>query len=142
QPYNIPLIAARADVHSALSGLAGWMLSPPSAALSTGSLSAGAIDRYDTCPLQFKLQREWKIPGSVSANLLYGNVAHQVLKDYFDAIVAGRPRTAEQSVALFVELMLAAPFDDAHQCDLYLAKGKTEIPDFVAAQQSAPPPRV
>src|SRR5207302_3591323 len=137
QPYNIPLIAARADVHSALSGLAGWMLSPPSAALSTGSLSAGAIDRYDTCPLQFKLQREWKIPGSVSANLLYGNIAHQVLKDYFDAVVAGKARSAEQSVALFVELMTASPFDDVHQRDLYLAKGTIEIAEFVATQQGA-----
>ncbi len=142
RPYNIPLIAARAETHPPVSGLADWLLRPPSGALALGPLSAGAIDRYDTCPLQFKLQREWKIPGSVSANLLYGNIAHQVLRDYFDAVLAGKPRTSEQSVALFVELMSSSTFEDAHQRDLYLAKGKVEIADFVAAQQSAPAPKV
>jgi DNA helicase-2/ATP-dependent DNA helicase PcrA len=142
RPYNIPLLAARAELHPPVSGLADWLMRPPSAALALGPLSAGAIDRYDTCPLQFKLQREWKIPGSASANLLYGNVAHQVLKEYFDSIVAGKPRTAEQSVALLVELMTAAPFDDAHQRDLYLAKGKSEIADFVEVQHSTPSPKV
>src|SRR3954468_6686973 len=141
RPFTIPMLTARAEPHPT-SGIGAWLLRPPSAMLADGPLSAGAIERYDTCPLQFKLQREWKIPGSVSANFLYGNVAHQVLKDYFDAIVAGKPRTAEQSVTLFVEMMAAAPFDDAHQRDLYLAKGKVEIPDFVAAQQSAPAPKV
>ena len=141
RPFTIPMLTARAELQPS-SGVGAWLLGPPSATLVDGPLSAGAIDRYDTCPLQFKLQREWKIPGSVSANLLYGNVAHQVLKDYFDAVVAGKARTAEQSVALFSELMNASPFDDGHQRDLYLAKGKVEIADFVAAQQTAPAPKV
>jgi RecB family exonuclease len=38
--------------------------------------------------------------------------------------------------------MTAAPFDDAHQRDLYLAKGKSEISDFVAVQHSTPSPKV
>jgi len=141
RPFTIPMLTARAEPQPS-SGVGSWLLRPPFATLADGPLSAGAIDRYDTCPLQFKLQREWKIPGSVSANLLYGNTAHQVLKDYFDALLAGKPRTAEQSVAVFIEMMAAAPFDDAHQRDLYLAKGKTEIAEFVAAQQSAPAPKV
>ena len=141
QPFTIPMLTARAESQPS-SGIGAWLLRPPSAALATGSLSAGAIERYDNCPLQFKLQREWKIPGSVSANLLYGNVAHQVLKDYFDAVIAGTPRSAEQSLALFVEMMAAAPFDDAHQRDLYIAKGKGEIAEFVAAQMAAPFPKV
>jgi ATP-dependent exoDNAse (exonuclease V) beta subunit (contains helicase and exonuclease domains) len=141
QPFTIPMLTARAEAQPS-SGIGAWLLRPPSAALATGSLSAGAIERYDNCPLQFKLQREWKIPGSVSANLLYGNIAHQVLKDYFDAVIAGKPRTAEQSVALFVEMMAAVPFDDTHQRDLYIAKGKSEIADFAAAQTAAPLPKV
>src|SRR4051812_13745179 len=141
RPFTIPMLTARAEPQPS-SGVGAWLLRPPFATLVDGPLSAGAIDRYDTCPLQFKLQREWKIPGSVSANLLYGNTAHQVLKDYFDAMLAGKPRTAEQSIAVFVEMMAAPPFDDAHQRDLYLAKGKAEIADFIAAQQSAPAPKV
>jgi DNA helicase II / ATP-dependent DNA helicase PcrA len=141
QPFTIPMLTARAELNPT-SGVGAWLLRPPSATLVDGPLSAGAIERYDNCPLQFKLQREWKIPGSVSANLLYGNVAHQVLKDYFDAVIAGKPRTAEQSVALFMEMMTAAPFDDAHQRDLYIAKGKGEIAEFVAAQTAAAFPKV
>src|SRR3954470_8732190 len=141
RPFTIPMLTARADLQPS-SGVGAWLLRPPFATLVDGPLSAGAIDRYDNCPLQFKLQREWKIPDSASANLLYGNTAHQVLKDYFDAMLAGKPRTAEQSVDVLIEMMAAAPFDDAHQRDLYLVKGKVEIADFVAAQQIVAPPKV
>lgn len=132
-PYTIDTIAARAaEQNGPAAGVAEWLLRLPSASLATSSLSAGAIDRYDTCPLKFKIHSEWKVPGSASANILYGNVVHQVLKDYYDAVIAGRPRTAEQSMGLFSQLMGETQFEDNHQRDLYLAKGKSEIAAFVA----------
>lgn len=136
RPFTIPMMAAHAAPQV---GVAGWLMRPPFSALAAGPLSAGAIERYDNCPLQFKLAREWKIPGSVSANLTYGNVVHQVLKDYYDAAMAGKSRKAEESVRLFADLISGLSFDDAHQRDLYLAKGTSEIADFVAAQTGASP---
>jgi DNA helicase II / ATP-dependent DNA helicase PcrA len=62
-----------------------------------------------------------------------------VLKDYYDAAMAGKSRKAEESVRLFADLISGLSFDDAHQRDLYFAKGTSEIVDFVAAQTGASP---
>jgi putative RecB family exonuclease len=143
RPFTIDTIAARAaELHESAAGVAGWLLRPPSASLAASSLSAGSIDRYDTCPLKFKIHSEWKVPGSASANILYGNVVHQVLKDYYDAVIAGRPRSTEQSVGLFVQLMTETQFEDDHQRDLYLSKGKSEIAAFVALHKDEAPPKI
>ena len=39
-------------------------LLPPAANLHS-RLSASAVQTYETCPLQFKLEREWRIPDEV-----------------------------------------------------------------------------
>ena len=39
-----------------------WLALPPAANLHS-RLSASAVQTYETCPLQFKLEREWRIPG-------------------------------------------------------------------------------
>ena len=143
RPYTVATIAARAaELQESAVGVASWLLRPPSTTLAAASLSAGAIDRYDTCPLKFKIHFDWRVPGSVSANLLYGNVMHQVLKDYYDAVIAGRPRSAEQSVGLFSQLMDETPFDDDHQRELYLAKGRAEVAEFVALRKDQTPPKI
>jgi DNA helicase-2/ATP-dependent DNA helicase PcrA len=143
RPYTVDTIAARAaELQESAAGVAGWLLRPPSAALATASLSAGSIERYDTCPLKFKIHSEWKVPGTVSANILYGNVMHQMLKDYYDAVTAGKARTSEQSVGLFVQMMKDTAFEDDHQRDLYLAKGKAEVAEFVGARKNETPPKV
>lgn len=143
RPYTVDNIAARAsELQESAAGVASWLLLPPSTTLAAASLSAGAIDRYDTCPLKFKIHFDWRVPGSVSANLLYGNVMHQVLKDYYDAVIGGKPRSSEQSVALFNRLMDEAPFDDDHQRELYLAKGRVEVAEFVTLHKDEIPPKI
>ena len=42
-----------------------WLALPPAADLQS-RLSASAVQTYETCPLQFKLEREWRIPGRSS----------------------------------------------------------------------------
>src|SRR5262249_45342020 len=50
-----------------------WMLLPP--AFKTGELvlSAHAVESYSTCPLRFKLERDWRIPGQAAAAMQYGS---------------------------------------------------------------------
>ncbi len=66
------------------SNVAAWLLMPPSANFVTG-LSASAITTYESCPLRFKLEREWNLPHDVSAALHYGAVMHGVLRTFYDA---------------------------------------------------------
>ena len=65
-------------------------------------LSATAVKIYATCPLRFKLEREWKIPRDVPAVLQYGAAIHRVLrKHYDDEIRLQRPMAPEDLIQLF-----------------------------------------
>ncbi len=77
-----------------------WLNMPPVSDLST-RLSASAIQTYETCPLQFKLEREWKIPGEVPAAMQYGGVIHRVLLAFYDSVRALRPMADEDVLQFF-----------------------------------------
>ena len=62
---------------------------PPASDLSA-RLSASAVQTYEICPLQFKLDREWRIPGEVPAAMQYGGTMHRVLRAYYDSVRQGR----------------------------------------------------
>ena len=47
------------------------------------TLSASAVDTYERCGLQFKLERDWRIAGKPAAAMQYGASMHRVLKDLF-----------------------------------------------------------
>ena len=40
-----------------------------------------AIERYETCPLKFKLSRDWRIPEEPHAAMLYGGAMHLALRE-------------------------------------------------------------
>ena len=79
------------DMFAEAAGAAGmtraseWLNLPPASDLST-KLSASAVQTYETCPLQFKLEREWKIPGEVPAAMQYGGVIHRVLLAFYNSV--------------------------------------------------------
>ena len=135
-------LAAQAVATGATSGLGAWLLIPPSTRVLAGSLSASAIERYETCPLKFKIQREWNIPGEISAALQFGSAVHSALRDYFDAIRFGRPRTPEQLLQVFESTLAELPFDDPHQLELYRKLGREQLTAFCEARDGAPAPQV
>ncbi|MGE0405387.1 MAG: ATP-dependent helicase [Candidatus Korobacteraceae bacterium] len=126
-PYRATLAAAA----SPASGLNRWLLGPPSARLKAPSLSASAIEMYERCPLEFKLRRDWVLPGRIGGALHFGSAMHQVLKDYYDAVKAGRPRTPEQVFARFRELLETVVFADPVQRELYLRDGVRQLTRFL-----------
>ena len=72
---------------------------PP--AFPLNRLSATAVESYEVCPLQFKLEREWRIPRDVPAAMLYGASMHRVLKTYYESIRLERPLADEDVIELF-----------------------------------------
>ena len=109
---------------------------------SMSKLSASAIEQYDRCPLQFKLARIWNLPAELPAAVQYGAAIHTALKDYYDALIQGRPRTEEQLLALFRTKFEEYSIPEELQRDLYLAQGLEQLREFHAESTSRPTPKV
>jgi DNA helicase II / ATP-dependent DNA helicase PcrA len=124
------------------SGLGAWFLLPPSARLKQSTLSASAIEDYEICPLRFKIRRDWVLPGEISGALKYGVAVHLALRDFYDAILAGRPRTVEALSQIFHEALLDQAFDDKHQLDLYRRQGQEQLRHFFEAWVDGEKPEV
>ncbi len=105
-------------------------------------LSASALETYETCPLQFKLEREWRIPREVPAALQYGAVIHRVLRTYYEAVRLRRPMEDDALIALLRADLAQAGIQDLYQFELYEQQGIAQLRDFMAAARSAPIPEV
>jgi DNA helicase-2/ATP-dependent DNA helicase PcrA len=122
-------------------GVAAWVALSPVTDLSA-RLSASAVQTYETCPLQFKLDREWRIPGEVPAAMQYGGTMHRVLRAYYDSVRQGRPLTEESLLDLFRIDLADARIQDAYQHDLYLQQGIEQLKEFLAVCRRSETPEV
>ncbi len=138
--FQTDMFAQTADP-SNMTRASEWLSLPPASDLSV-RLSASAVQTYETCPLQFKLEREWKIPGEVPAAMQYGGVIHRILLAFYDSVRAQRPMTDEAVVQLFRDELSAAQIQDHYQHDLYLEQGIEQLQDFLLAFRRAPQSRV
>jgi len=111
--------------------LGEWIAMPPASDLAS-TLSASAIQHYETCPLQFKLEREWRIPAEASGALQYGACMHRVLLTYYDSVRWDRRLSAEELIERFCADLQNAAFSDNYQLELYQEKGIQELRQFVA----------
>jgi len=114
---------------------------PPAGDLSA-RLSASAVQTYENCPLQFKLERAWKIPGEVPAAMQYGGSIHRVLRAYYDSVRQGRPLSEESLIELFCADLAEAKIQDSYQHDLYEQQGIVQLKEFLAACCRQPVPNV
>jgi DNA helicase-2/ATP-dependent DNA helicase PcrA len=125
-----PEIQAAANTVQAFSSAAEWMLLPPLRDMEKMTLSATRIENYETCPLRFKMEADWNLPGEPVPAMQFGNAVHTALKGYYDAVRAGRPLTREQFLNVFQEQLAISPFDDPHQKDLYYKQGIDQLGEF------------
>jgi DNA helicase-2/ATP-dependent DNA helicase PcrA len=136
-PFTIELAAAAG---AAGPGVGAWLLNPPpSPYVFDGALSATAIEKYETCPLQFKIERFWNVPGEVAAQMQYGHLIHTLLRDYYESLCAGRPKNEDEVLTMLREGLADAGFADAVQRELYEKEGTKQLREFVRLQQAAPP---
>jgi len=115
-----------------------WLEMNPATDLSQ-RLSASAVQTYETCPLQFKLEREWRIPSEVPAALQFGAAIHRVLRTYYDAVRMQRPMQDEVLIELLRADLAQAGIQDEYQFELYEKQGISQLKDFLAAQRTAAP---
>jgi DNA helicase-2/ATP-dependent DNA helicase PcrA len=107
-----------------------WLSLPPVSILHN-RLSATAVDSYDRCPLQFKMEREWRLPREIPAALHYGSVMHTVLKAYNESVRAGRPLSRDSVIEMFRALLLEAGIPEKYQHGLYENLGVAQLTAFI-----------
>jgi len=141
QPELIEIAAAKDEAHAQASRLAAWLELPPADGLGA-RLSASAVETYETCPLQFKFEREWQLGREVHAAMQYGAAVHRVLCTYYDSVRAGRAKGAEELVQLLIDDAGMAGIEDDYQRRLYLEQGEEQLREFLAGASAAPTPEV
>jgi DNA helicase-2/ATP-dependent DNA helicase PcrA len=141
QPDLIEIAAAGDTAHPEGSRLPAWLALPAIAGLDA-RLSATAVETYETCPLQFKFEREWRLSRQLHAAVQYGAAMHRVLRTYYDSVRFGRTKTDDELLQLFRDDLAASGIQDDYQRDLYRKQGLEQLNDFLAATHSAPAPEV
>ena len=118
--------------------LTQWVELPPASDLSA-RLSASAVQSYEICPLQFKLEREWKIPGEVPAAMQYGASMHRVLRTYYDSVRFGRTMSEVDLLDFFRSDLRDAHLADAYQHELYESQGMAQLREFMSSCRERQP---
>jgi RecB family exonuclease len=111
-----------------------WMLLPPEFKAEEMALSAHAVESYAACPLKFKLERDWKIPGEAAAAMQYGSAMHTVLRQYYDPAPHAPRLTVEDTLQSFQKEFSKAVIDDPVQRGLYEKLGEQQLRALLQSQ--------
>ena len=117
-----------------ISPAGSWMLLPPAFDSHELTMSAHAVESYAACPLKFKLERDWKIPGDAAAAMQYGSAIHTVLRQYYDPSQHAPQMTVEETIQAFLGEFAKAVIDDPVQRDLYEKLGEQQLRDLLQSQ--------
>jgi len=115
------------------SPVAEWMLLPPAFDKETMKLSANAVQSYSTCPMKFKLERDWKIPGEAAAAMQFGFAIHTVLKNYYDPAPGVPERSVEDAITAFQHEFAKGYIDDPVQRKIYEDRGVVQLRTLLEA---------
>jgi DNA helicase-2/ATP-dependent DNA helicase PcrA len=132
---------AHAPLQPNISRTAEWLSLPPAFNLHE-RLSASAVQTYETCPLQFKLDREWRIPAEAPAAVQYGASMHRVLRSYFDSVRFQRPFSENELVEMLLADLADAGIADRYQRELYDQQGVEQLRGLLEACRKRPMPEV
>jgi DNA helicase-2/ATP-dependent DNA helicase PcrA len=110
-----------------------WMLLPPAFDTKEMKLSANAVQSYSTCPMRFKLERDWKIPGEAAAAMQYGYAIHTVLKHYYDPMPDAPEMNVEDAVQAFKREFAKGYIDDPEQRKIYEERGVDQLRALLVA---------
>ncbi len=141
QPELLDIAAGGDAAYAEGSRLPAWLALPAIEGLGA-QLSASAVETYETCPLQFKFEREWKLGREVHAAMQYGAAMHRVLRTYYDSIKLGRTKSDEELLQIFRDDEGIAGIQDDYQRDLYLKQGIAQLREFLAASRCGRAPEV
>ncbi len=132
---------AESALEACASRTAEWVSLPPGSDLSA-RVSASSLQSYKRCPLQFKLEREWKLPQEVPGAMQFGASVHRVLRDYFDSVRLERPMAVDAVIQAFRDDLTNARLQDPYQHQLYEKQGVAQLEEFFRGLASGLQPQV
>jgi DNA helicase II / ATP-dependent DNA helicase PcrA len=135
---TIEIFAGASSAYPAASRSTEWLELPATPGLHA-RLSASAVDTYERCPLQFKLERDWRMPRDIPAAMQYGAAMHRVLRTHYDSVRAGRPKSDDELIGLLREDLSSAGMQDRYQHELYEKQGTEQLRDFLEASRATAP---
>src|SRR5579871_888802 len=135
---SLDIFAEASPLYPAESQTTRWFELPVLAGLHT-RLSASAVDTYQRCGLQFKLDRDWRLAAKPAAAMQYGAAIHRVLKTYFDALQLGRPKTDAELIELFRQDLANTKIEEAYQHELYENQGVQQLQAFLESVRGTSP---
>lgn len=138
---NLSIFAAAAPAYPGESRTTAWLELPVLEGLHS-RLSASAVDTYERCGLQFKLERDWRLSAKPAAAMQYGAAMHRVLRTYFDSVRLGRPKSDEELIDLFRHDLSEARIQETYQHELYEKQGIGQLRDLLAAVRAKAAPQV
>ncbi len=138
---ELEIFAAASPAYADRSRTEEWLALPAGDNLHT-RLSASAVDTYERCGLQFKLERDWKLARKPAAAMQYGAAIHRVLRTYYDSIRLGRPKSDDDLLAQFCDDIRASGIEEQYQHELYEKQGIEQLREFLAAARSGVAPEV
>ncbi len=137
QPTYLPQRALIDTIHAAAEPLplvSQWVQLPPRDDARLTELSASAIDRYERCPLAYKLGRDWLIPEEPVAAMQFGAAMHLAVRAYFEGVRAGRPPDEETVIACFLDEFSKAKVEETVQRQLYERQGRQQLTCFLRSE--------
>jgi len=140
-PVQVDLFAEEEAAVPSVSNASQWLAMDPGVLLTSG-LSATAVEIYELCPLKFKLEREWRIPGEVPAAMQFGATMHRVLRTYYESVRMERPKNDEELIELFKMDLGAANIEDRYQHELYESQGLRQLTAFLEMARRGEQPAV
>lgn len=138
---SLEMFAAASPSYPAESRAALWFELPVLEGLHA-RLSASAVESYQRCGLQFKLDRDWRLAAKPAAAMQYGATMHRILKTYFDSVRLGRAMTDDELVEIFRRDLAEARIQEAYQYELYEKQGVAQLHDFLTLARALPAPQV
>jgi DNA helicase II / ATP-dependent DNA helicase PcrA len=117
-----------------ISPVGTWMLLFPAFKSDELTLSAHAVESYATCPLKFKLEKDWRIPGDAAAAMQFGSAIHTVLRQYYDPAPHAPMLTVEDAVQSFQREFAKAVIEDPLQRALYERLGAQQLRTVLQSQ--------
>ncbi len=115
-----------------------WVSIPPLGTTRVLRLSPSAIDNYDTCPLRYKLKRDWNLPEEPAAAMQFGQAIHTALMGYFDAQRKGKSVDAETVIGSFLDEFAKAKIEEPLQRELYEKNGRRQLMAFLNSPAATP----
>ncbi|HLJ91318.1 MAG TPA: ATP-dependent DNA helicase [Candidatus Angelobacter sp.] len=128
ETQDIPTVGSPPEA----SQLGSWLLMEPSFSTQDVSLSAYSVESYSTCPLKFKLERDWRLSGEAEAAMQFGSAMHTVLRQYY-APQEGQGMSVEDVLASFDREFGKAAIEDPVQRKLYQEMGARQLEALIEA---------